>query len=214
MIDRGSWLDAMFLAALLVCLGSIPGWAQSGPQPDLNQLALQWARGSYASPVHCEFSGVARRGIRRVAVTPGLEQRIPAVGRILFADLEASEASRCFTELEPSVPNVTGSLEIRLPGASRRDTARRDLSATLRREGGFEFDIVSGRLAFQQVGPQPPPAQRIDFSGGKARLHRVRRGSDDARLLSEFPGPRKLTLELSATGGESLRLLLFLAPGP
>ncbi len=174
MFDRRSCLGAVFPAALLVCLGSAPVGAQSGFQPDLNQLALHWALGRYVSPLHCEFSGVPRRGIRRVAITPGAEQRIPPVGRLLFVDVDAGEASRCFTELEPSVPNVTGSLEIRLPGASRRDTASRDFSATLRREGGFEFDIVSGRLAFQQIGPESPPARLIDFSGGKARLHRIR----------------------------------------
>ena len=205
-------LSRFVCAALIGCLLPTTADAQAGPEGDLNQLALQWATGRYASPLVCEFDDTPRRGLRRVVITSGPPHIRPAIDRIVFVDLDAAAASRCFTDLGQSVANVLGSIEIRLSGHSRPDTAAREFTIALRREHGFEFDIITGTLRFEEVGPDAPPPRTIDFAGGKARIHLVKPGSDLARLLKDFPGVRKLLLELEAEAGERLRLPLFHAP--
>jgi hypothetical protein len=184
--------------------------AQGGIQPDLNELALDWARGRYASPLLCEIGGRSLRGLRRLLIAPGPRDARPPVARIVFVDLEPGEATRCFTDLGESAPNVTGSLQIRLPGHSRRDTATRDFATALRRKGGFEFDVSDGQLRITEIGKEADGEHRVDFQGGHARLYPVAKGSDDARLLSEFKSPRKLSLELDAPDGTRLRLPVFM----
>ncbi len=201
-----------WLLAVAMGLRSSAVLGQGAAEPDLNRLALDWARGEFASPVICVIDGKATRGIRRVRIAKGPSHRRPAVARIEFNDLDASEAERCFTELEERVPNITGWVDIRLPGPRRPDTAARDFSATLRRQGGFEFSIVSGQLQLVDVGSEGSSPRVVDFRGGKLRLHRVRPGSDDARLLGEFASTRKLTLELEAKDGAGIRMPLGLAP--
>ncbi len=205
-------LSRLVCAALIGCLLPTAGDAQAGPEGDLNALALQWARGRYASPLVCEFDGVPQRGLRRVVIDSGPRQLRPSVDRIVFVDLDAEKATRCFTELDPSVPNVLGSIDIRLTGHSRPDTAAREFTIALRRKHGFEFDIIQGTLRFEQMRPDAPPPRTVDFAGGRARLHLVKPGSDVARLLSDFPSPRKLLLDLEAKAGERFRLPLFHAP--
>ena len=193
------------VAACLLVLCDTAAWPQG---VDLNLLALDWARGRYLSPVICETGGELTRGGRRLLIAPGPRHSVPPVARILFSDLDVPGASRCFDDLGKPQPNVTGQVQIRLLGHSRSDTARRDFKATLRRKNGFEFRIVSRKLRVQTVGQ--PDSREVDFRGGDARLHLIPPGSDDARLLGDLRGLRKLTLELEAPDGTRLRFPLLM----
>jgi hypothetical protein len=157
---------------------------------DLNVLALDWARGRYLSPVICETDGELVRGGRRLLITPGPRHARPPTDRILFSDLEL------------------GQLEFRHLARARPDTAQRDFKAALRRDRGFEFAIARGTLRIQPVGSDEP--RDVDFGGGEARLHAIAPGSDDARLLGDLIGLRKLVLELESPDGTLLRLPLLM----
>lgn len=185
-----------------------PGWPQDGPT--VADLALEWARGRYATPVICEFGGEPVRGIRRVLIAPGPARVQPPVAKIVFVDLEPGEATRCFTELRSETPNLAGSVQIRLAGNWRPDTASRDFREQLRRKQGFEFEIPAGGLRIQPVRRPPSPARPVDFRGGSAVLREIDPTSDSARLLAEFDSPRKLLLELTATDGTKLSFPLYM----
>jgi hypothetical protein len=181
-----------------------------GGEPTLNELAIDWARGRYASPVICQFGEDPVRGLRRVMISPGPAHSRPPVGRIVFVDLEIEEASRCFTELSGDSPNLIGSLEFRLPGSRRADTARRDFRDQIRRKKGFEFEIASGGLRVQAVSQPPSKARGVDFRGGRVSLKELDPASDRGRLLAGFDSPRKLLLEISARDGTKLSFPLYM----
>ncbi len=203
--------------ALLLLFGLLaaPGQAlaQAGAMPDLNVLALEWARGQYGSPLVCEREGSPVRAIRRVLIAPvpATEAGRTAANRLLFPDPTAKGASRCFSELGSDEPLVDGSLVIWLPGRSRPDTARYDFQTALRREEGFRFEIRSGKLLVKGWGPGNDEPVPVDFQGGSASLHVVGRGSDAEKLLRGFRSPRKLLLDLEAPDGTKLRFPLFQA---
>ncbi len=187
--------------------GQIPGDPREATVAD---MALDWSRGRFASPLICELEGELVRGIRRVLITPGPSYQRPRMNRIIFVDLEVDGASRCFVELAGDVPNVTGSVQIHLLSSRRSDTAQRDFRESLRRKRGFEFRIAAGGLKLQPVTQPPSPARGLDFSGGRATLRTMEPGSDESRLLSPFPSPRKLLLELSARDGTKLSFPLYM----
>lgn len=187
-----------------------PAQVPGAAEPTLNVLALDWARGRFASPVICQIEDRPLRGIRRVLITPGPARVQPPVGRIVFVDLEVEEATRCFTELSGDVPNIVGSLQIRLPGPWRHDSVRRDFEEQLRRKRGFEFDVESGGLRIQPVTRPASPVRGVDFRGGTAVLRQVEPNTDSERLLADFPSPRKLLLEISARDGTKLSFPLYM----
>lgn len=184
--------------------------AAHGQAPGLNEMALQWARGRYASPVICDIEGEPISGVRRLLIAPGPRHSLPPVARVLFSDLEVDGAARCFDSLGRAQPNVEGSVEFRLTKRSRPDLAQREFSTALRRDRGFDFDITKGILRITTVGVGSEPAD-VDFTGGQALLHTVAKGSDTERLLSPFPTPRRLLLILKSKDGErEIRLPLFM----
>jgi hypothetical protein len=193
--------------ALLLALSTGSARAQA-PGPDLNDLVLDWARGRYASPLHCEMGGEPVRGLRRLLVTPGPPHIRPPVDVLVFVKLEVDEATRCFTELESRVPNIWGRVQIRLPGASHPDTAVRDFSVMIRRKGGFDFDIPAGRLVLAPVGDAGGAPRNLDFQGGHARMSEVHPGTDAYRMLADLVPGRLVLLELETRDGERLELPL------
>jgi hypothetical protein len=195
-----------FVAAGLLLLACTTLAHANGP--DLNLLALDWARGRYLSPVICETNDKLTRGGRRILIAPGPRHTVPPVVRILFSDLEVPDASRCFDDLGKSQPNVTGQVQVRLLGHSRSDTATRDFKTALRRKSGFTFHISSGQLRIETVGQAD--ARTVLFRGGEARLHLIAPGSDEARMLGDLQGLRKLNLELEAPDGTLLQFPLFM----
>jgi hypothetical protein len=191
---RAAWV----LAAL-----AFPAAAPAQPQgPDLNTLALLWTRGDFRAPLVCEIDGEARRGFRRIQVGAGPQGLQPPANRVRFHDLEVPPGSRCIAEARGPVPNVSGSLTFRRRGPSRVDTARHDFEQKLRREGGFDFEVLGGRL---RAGPSEDPAaaREIEMKGGRVRFVEVERGSDAWRRLVEFPG-RRLRLLVEAPDGTAL----------
>ena len=178
--------------------------------PTVSDMALDWARGRFATPLICEIEGKLVRGIRRVMIAPGASHQRSRRNRIVFVDLEVEEASRCFAELAGNVPNVMGSVQIEFPAVRRSDTARRDFREALRRKQGFEFRIAEGGLKLQEVTQPPSPVRAVDFRGGSASLRTIDPGSDAARLLAPFESPRKMILELSARDGTKLSFPLYM----
>ena len=205
------WLRHRFRSFLLLgwiaifILATHPVPAQNA---DLNLLSLQWARGRYLSPVICEIDSKLVRGGRRLTIMPGPRHARPRVNTILFSDLEVPTATRCFDDLGGPQPNVKGRLNFRLPGHSRPDSARHDFEAALRRSQGFEFHISEGILRIQIVGEEK--TRDVDFMGGTARLTLVADSTDDARVLRDLKGLRKLVLDVRAEDGTSLRLPLVM----
>lgn len=206
-----SWLPRPFRSFMLVGwiaalgLATHPVLAQNA---DLNILSLQWARGRYLSPVICEIDSKLVRGGRRVTIMPGPRHARPRVNTLLFSDLDVPTAKRCFDDLGAPQPNVKGRLNFRLPGHSRPDSARHDFEAALRRTKGFEFHVSEGILRIQVLGEDK--SRDVDFMGGTARLTLVADSTDDARVLSDLKGLRKLVLDLRAEDGTSLRLPLVM----
>ena len=196
---------------LALCLGLALGLLPEPAQaqgPDLNMLSLAWARGRYLTPVICEIDGELVRGGRRLTIMPGPRHSRPPVDTVLFTDLEVPTATRCFDDIGAPQPNVRGRLQFRLPGHSRPDSAKRDFDAALRRSQGFEFYVTAGTLRIQTVGEED--SRDVDFRGGTASLKIVQPTSDDARVLGDLSGLRKLVLEVEAEDGTQLRFPLVM----
>ena len=138
----------------------------------------------------------------------------------MFATLERQETRHVrralrdeafsFAELQGDVPNVTGSVQIRLLGNRHSDTIRRDFREHIRRKQGFEFGIVSGGLRIRPVTQPPSEGEGVDFRGGRALLRMIAPGSDSARLLADFDSPKKMLLEISARDGTKLSFPLYM----
>jgi hypothetical protein len=128
------------------------------------------------------------------------------MNRLALFDLEAPEGTRCHDETGLEQPNAIGRLGLALEARSRPDTARHDFDAALRRDGGFEFEIRSGRLRLGEPSEKPSALREVDFAGGKAEIREVKRGSDAFRRLADFGQRRKLSLTLQAPDGTRLSL--------
>jgi hypothetical protein len=126
------------------------------------------------------------------------------MNRLALFDLEAPEGTRCHDETGGEQPNAIGSLALVLGVRARPDTAQRDFALALRREGGFQFQIRTGRLRLGAPGGAASALREVDFSGGTADLRKVDRGSDAFRRLVEFGERRKLSLVLEAPDGTRL----------
>jgi len=196
-----------FGIALAVGLCASLARAQSprqGESPDINTLALDWIRGQYRAPMVCEFEAGPQRVVRRVLIAPAPKRVVPVQDRIEFPDPAAPGVKRCFSELGSDEPLVAGGVAITLRAPSRPDTASHDFEQALRRERGFDFDVVDGTLKLGRFGTSDEPLQEVDFSHGKARLHLVQPGTDAAKLLSDFHDLPGFTLELTSPEGRRL----------
>ncbi len=202
-------LPALFVATFVAFVAAGAVHAQ-GAAPTLADLSLDWARGRFATPVICEFAGEPVRGIRRILIAPGPPHVQPPVGKLVFVDLDADDASRCFTDLGGESPNITGSVQIRLRGKWRSETAERDFREQLRRKQGFEYEIPAGGLRVETVTEPASPSRVVDFRGGTVSLRVLDPGSDSERLLADFDSPRKLLLELSARDGTKFSFPLYM----
>lgn len=193
--------------SLLILLLASAGLGQTLGErgPGLNELALEWTRGEYRAPLICEIDGAPHRALRRILVSPGRRYSRTQMNRLAFFDLEAPADTRCHDETGGDQPNAIGSLALALETRSRPDTAQHDFDAALRREGGFEFQILAGRLRLGAPGVDPDTMPVVDFGGGTAEIRNVERGSDAYRRLAEFGQRRKLTLVIEAKDGTRLR---------
>lgn len=198
-VRRRSLRPVLVLLALVL---PSPAGAQSGRQPGLSDLVHAWASGRFSSPVVCQVEGEPRRALRRIVIQPlGADATQPGV-RLLFPDPEAPGATRCFSELGPDEPRVEGSLVLAHEGRARPDTAQYDFQSALRRDGGFDLVIRSGRL--QVRGWDGAAARDVEFAKGAAHVRSVKPGSDEGRILASYPAARALVLELEAPDGTRL----------
>ena len=194
-------------AALVVALAGAAG-AQPAHEPDATDIALAWARGSFASPVVCRFGESAQRGLRRIVVTAGPKTSEERVDRVQFVDLGAEAAARCSGELGGEEPNVVGTLYVtHVSLRPRSDTPERDFKHDLE-HGPIRFQIVHGRLRVGAAGREASELPDVDFAGGTLDLAPIRAGSDDARRIADLPGIRQLRLDLAAKDGTRFGLPL------
>ncbi len=204
------------LAAALACAAAVlaaGAGAQGRGEPGLPELALGWTLGDWRAPLVCEIEGSAHRALRRVRITPGPRGAHRSMTRVAFFDLEAPPGTRCHDELGHDEPNVVGQLALTLEAHHRPDTAQHDFQEALRREGGFTFSIVSGRLHLGAADARPEAMPQVDFKGGTAEVRTVRRGTDTWRRLADFPAQRKVVMTLVAPEGTRLELdLIDLGP--
>lgn len=189
--------------ALLAACWLAPAAAAAQPMLDLNELALHWTRGDWASPLVCEQEGKAQRGLRRVLVTPGPRDRRPPSNKLTFVSMKMPAGARCYTDTGDTQPDAVGSLVFHLEGISRPDLATHQFQEVLEREGGFAFTVTSGVLQLD--------GRKVDFADGSARFEPVRRGSDAWRRLQDLKGPHKLLLTLEAPDGTRLAVDLVQA---
>lgn len=201
---------ASVVFALAISYGH-PAWAQLPGATSLNDLVLAWMQGNYATPLYCKIDGKAQRGLRRILIETDSRKSQSGQALVRFVDLEAEDASRCFTEIGGSSPNITGELVVRHPTTKLRDTAMRDFKVELRRRRGYELEIVSGRLLVSEIGVAAAAAESLDFRGGKMRIHLLRPNSDGIRLLETLPSPRKVRLEFETRKGRTLSFAASLA---
>jgi hypothetical protein len=177
----------------------------------VRELAFSWAEGDYRSPLTCTIEDIPRQALRRIVITPRKRQAARPGVRLTFFDLEAPLGTRCSSVSGANEPNLTGFLELVWDGRTRPDTGEVDFRNTLRREGGFDFLIETGRL---RITPTEAGAEAriVDFAGGSARLEAVRRGSDAARRLAAFGGQAHKVLRLEAAGAPALLFDLAVLP--
>ena len=173
-LRRGARAVAAAAALVLLAAG-----AATQPLVDLNELALRWTRGQFASPLICELDGHAKRGLRRVLVTAGPRDRPPLSNKLSFVAMNLPAGARCYADTGEDQPDVAGSVMYHLEGISRPDLATREFQETLEREGGFRFDVRTGVL---QVG-----GRKVDFAGGTRAL---RAGASGQRRVAASPGSR------------------------
>ena len=195
---------AVFVCLILLLPAAALGQAPSGPGPGMNELALEWIRGEYRAPMICEIEGVPYRALRRIMVGPGPRGARTPMNRLTLFDLEAPEGTRCHDETGGAQPNAIGSLALLLDVRARPDTAQRDFQLALRKDGGFEFDIPTGKLRIGTSGDAASPLREVDFREGTAEIRKIERGSDAYRRLAEFGDRRKLSLQLEAPDGTRL----------
>jgi len=194
-----------------IALTSAVSRAQN-PVVSINNLALEWARGRWASPLICEFDDRPVRGVRRILIAEGPENVRPEVDRILFVAMDSAEATRCSNDFGEPQPDISGTLQIRLPGHhSPSDLAMKGFHTALKRNRGFEFTIVAGKLRLRAVGAASNDSRVVDFAGGTATLGLAARGSDTERVLRDFVSARKATLQIEARDGPRLRFPVYFA---
>jgi hypothetical protein len=178
----------------------------------VRELAFAFAQGDFRAPLTCLVKAEPRQALRRVRIHAGPRQSARPSLRVTFYDLEAPAGTRCSSISGQSEPNLTGTLELVWDARTRPDTGEVDFRNQLRREGGFDFKIESGRLRMGEVEAGKDGERVVDFAGGVARVEPVVPGSDAARRLASFGGQRQLGLSITAPGAPSLAFDLVELP--
>ena len=170
----------------------------------VRELAFAFVQGDFRAPLTCLVEGTPRQALRRIRIQPASAQTARPAVRVTFVDLEAPPGTRCTSISGEAEPNVIGTLELVWTTRSRPDTGEVDFRNLLRREGGFDFKIDSGRLRLGPVEAGKDGERVVDFASGKARVEPVTPGSDAARRLAGLPGRRQLVLRVAAPDEPSL----------
>ena len=210
-VQRSAWRRvapiarrAALAAALAGLLGPAPGAGQ--PELDLNQMALRFTQGAFASPLVCEHGGEARRGLRRVRIDAASKDMIPPANHLVIYPMRIPEGVRCYLDSGEAQVDVAGSVTFHLEGFSRPDLAPREFQETLQRDGGFTFTIKGGSLDVA--------GKRVEFAGGKARFSLVRPGTDAWKRLQDLEAPHRLSMQLDAPDGTRVAFDLAMVGPP
>jgi hypothetical protein len=203
--QRSARRRTLRIAALAGALAGAPAAAQ--PALDLNEMALRFTQGSWASPLVCEHGEAVRRGLRRLRIAPAPKDIVPPANHLVIYPMGIPEGVRCYLDTGETQVDVAGALTYHLEGFSRPDLAQKEFSETLQRDGAFTFEIKTGAL---EIG-----GKRTEFAGGKARFTLVRPGTDASKRLADIEAPHKLALSLTAPDGTNVAFdIALVAPGP
>jgi hypothetical protein len=186
--------------------------AAAAASQGVRELAFAFVQGDFRAPLTCVVDEAPRQALRRVRIHPGPQHSARPSLRITFYDLEAPAGTRCSSISGQSEPNVIGTLALVWDARTRPDTGEVDFRNQLRREGGFDFKIDSGRLRLGDVEAGKDGERVVDFAGGVARVEPVVPGSDAARRLASFGGHRRLGLSLTAPDAPRLAFDLVELP--
>lgn len=125
--------------------------------PTLTDLALEWSRGRYVSPMICKFEGEALRAQRRALIAPGEKKHSKTLLQFRFYRMQLPAVpSSCFSVLGVQEFDIEGSIVATVAGKSRPDSLERDFKEMLERKGGIELTIQDSHLKFFSFGEAAP----------------------------------------------------------
>lgn len=231
-----------FLQIALLCTVSLIGLAVGAlpvhaAEPTLTDLALEWSRGRYITPMICTIQGEAVRAQRRALIAPGEKKFGKAILQFRFYRMQLpSTPSDCFSMLGVQEFDIDGTILATVVGKSRADSLERDFKDMLEHKGGLDLAIQEGKLTLYTFGESTPKrvidsgdaekfdvpdaatlpnatSQTANFSAQdvqikSARLSTVVRTSDLARSLTDYQDLPQYQLNMELTDGRLLTMPL------
>jgi hypothetical protein len=173
---------------LLLCGGGAGAQEPASPPPkaDETTYALSWLQGRFLAPVTC----IRRDGSRveleeSISIRPGPKRSGLSIIRITFFGIDVPDAEKCFSIVEPRVPDRRGVLYVTYRSNRRPDMGLADFRRAFKKEA-LRYHIVGGELRFRELGAEG--AQVIRFGKGDHPLlvRRVQKQSDAHRLLADY----------------------------
>ncbi len=133
---------------LLGMLGLVPHMAVAkNTGPTLTDVALEWSRGRYVTPMICKIEGEALRAQRRALIAPGEKKYSKTLLQVRFYRMQLPAApSNCFSVLGVQEFDMEGGFVATVVGKSRADSLERDFKEMLERKGGIELVIEESQL--------------------------------------------------------------------
>lgn len=186
------------------------------PRMSATQATLQWIVGRFRRPLTCERADGSTVDVEEsVAFRPAREDRRGETVRATFFGVDVSDAVRCYSTLEPSVPDRRGVLFITFLAPDRPDVGLSQLRRELE-DGELTYQVRRGRLRVRALGDDADEPREVDLAGGRTELvvRLVPPTSDAGKLLARYAageGPegaalRRLEIELRKEGVSLLRV--------
>lgn len=215
-------------------IGSV---AHAGNTPTLTDLALEWSRGRYVTPMICTIQGEAVRAQRRALIAPAEKKFGKTILQFRFYRMQLPSApSDCFSALGVQEFDIDGTFLATVVGKSRADSLERDFKEMLEHKGGIDLAIQEGNLSlhtFQSPTPESvsntkhteqseasdttiPSDTSSEISNitlqavqiKGARLSTIARTSDLARSLADYQDFPQYQLDMELSDGRLLSMPL------
>jgi hypothetical protein len=173
--------------ACLALASALGARAQSqGPaRIDATTLALHWLAGRFAMPITCERADGTRVDVEEsVTIKPAPEQG-SSTFKATFFGIDVADARRCYTLVDPELPDRRGVLYFTFRSLGRPDLGTRDFRLQLE-TGALDYPVQSGSLRIRPLGAPAEAARVVDFAGaaGALEVRMLQPGSDGWRVLS------------------------------
>jgi hypothetical protein len=208
---RGGQSSALAGAAVVVALALCVGrslHAQEefqAPQVDESTLALYWLKGRFRAPVSCvREDGSTIELEEAIVVREGDKQSGMETLRITFFGIDVPDATKCFSLIEPDVPDRRGSVYVTYRSTRRKGVGVHDFKRAAK-DRLLEYQIVAGTLRVRDIGQPDSDARIIRFEDDyPLRVSTVTPRSDGAKLLAAY----------GKEGSDPRRRLRFQMEGP